>query len=230
MQAKMAERNIFIVEDEPKIAALLADYLHAAGFAARVFADGRLVVEAVRSSPPDAVILDLMLPVNDGMSLCRAIRKFSAVPVLMLTARIAEADVLAGLACGADDFVTKPFSASQVVARISALIRRAEGRVTANPENVKYLIDDAGQRAAWRGHWLTLSISEFQILSAMMKQPGRIFSRDQLLNQLGERAQESADRAIDSHIKNIRRKIAAVDPESNCVASVYGAGYRFEEQ
>ena len=216
------ERFVYIVEDEPKIAALLADFLSNAGFATRVFVDGRFVVDAVRSQPPAALILDLMLPVNDVMSLCRDIRRFSAVPVLMLTARVEEADILAGLACGADDFVTKPFSASQVVARITAMIRRAEGRVTSDPANVKYMIDEAGQRAAWRGHWLTLSTSEFQILSAMVKHPGRIFSRDQLLNLLGERAQESADRAIDSHM------LIAVDSDANCVASVYGAGYRFD--
>ena len=228
MPTMTPERFVYIVEDEPKIAALLADFLSNAGFATRVFVDGRFVVDAVRSQPPAALILDLMLPVNDGMSLCRDIRRFSAVPVLMLTARVEEADILAGLACGADDFVTKPFSASQVVARITAMIRRAEGRVTSDPANVKYMIDEAGQRAAWRGHWLTLSTSEFQILSAMVKHPGRIFSRDQLLNLLGERAQESADRAIDSHIKNICRKLIAVDSDANCVASVYGAGYRFD--
>ena len=224
----MTERLVYIVEDEPKIAALVSDYLRAANFNTRIFVDGRFVIEAVRTLSPDALILDLMLPVNDGMFICREIRKFSAVPVLMLTARVEESDILAGLACGADDFVTKPFSASQVVARIAALIRRAQGRLTTDPANVKYLIDDAGQRAAWHGHWLALSTSEFQILSAMMKHPGRIFSRDQLLNQLGDRAQESADRAIDSHIKNIRRKIAAIDAGATCVASVYGAGYRFE--
>jgi two-component system, OmpR family, response regulator BaeR len=228
MLVNMTERLIYIVEDEPKIAALLSDFLKGAGFATRVFIDGRFVIEAVRTQQPAALILDLMLPINDGMSLCTEIRTFSAVPILMLTARVEEADILAGLASGADDFVTKPFSASQVVARVSALVRRAEGRVTSDPSSVKYMIDEAGQRAAWRGHWLTLSTSEFQILSAMMKQPGRIFSRDQLLNQLGDRALESADRAIDSHIKNIRRKMNAVDPEANCVASVYGAGYRFE--
>jgi two-component system, OmpR family, response regulator BaeR len=226
----MTERCVYIVEDEPKIAALLNDYLRGAGFVTKIFVDGRFVVDAVRANPPAALILDLMLPVSDGMSICKEIRTFSAVPVLMLTARVEESDILAGLACGADDFVTKPFSASQVLARITALIRRAEGRVTTDPGSVKYMIDEAAQRVAWHGHWLALSTSEFQILKLMMKHPGRIFSRDQLLNQLGERAQESADRAIDSHIKNIRRKIATIDPEATCVTSVYGAGYRFEPE
>jgi two-component system, OmpR family, response regulator BaeR len=223
-----AARTVYIVEDDAKIAALLADYLRSAGFAVRIFADGRDVVTTVRSNPPDALILDLMLPASDGMTICAAIRKFSAVPILMLTALVGEPDILAGLDCGADDYVTKPFSAKQVVARVMVLIRRSEGRVTADPTALPYWIDDEGQRAAWRGHWLPLSASEFQILAAMMKHPGRIFSRNQLLDQLGDRAEESGDRAIDSHIKNIRRKVVAVDQHAKCIVSVYGAGYRFD--
>jgi two-component system, OmpR family, response regulator BaeR len=223
-----AARTVFIVEDDAKIAALVADYLRSAGFVVRIFADGRDVVATVRSNPPDALILDLMLPASDGMTICAAIRKFSTVPILMLTARVEESDILAGLDCGADDYVTKPFSAKQVVARVMVLIRRSEGRVMADPAALLYWIDDEGQRAAWHGHWLPLSASEFHILAAMMKHPGRIFSRNQLLDQLGDRAEESGDRAVDSHIKNIRRKIAAVDREAKCIVSVYGAGYRFD--
>lgn len=224
------QRTVFVVEDDAKIAALIADYLRDAGFAVRIFGDGRDVVAAVKTHPPDALILDLMLPASDGMSICTTVRKFSAVPILMLTARVEERDILAGLGAGADDYVTKPFSARQIVARIGALIRRAEGRTMADPLGRPYLVDDEGQRAAWHGHWLPLSHSEFMIIAAMMKHPGRIFSRDQLLDQLGERAQESGDRAIDSHVKNIRRKIAAVDPKAKCVVSVYGAGYRFDAE
>lgn len=223
-----AQRTVFVVEDDAKIAALIADYLRDADIVVRIFADGRNVVATVRSNPPDALILDMMLPASDGMTICSAVRKFSAVPILMLTARVDERDILAGFDCGADDYVTKPFSAKQVIKRVMALIRRAEGRVTADSAARLYWVDDEGQRVAWRGHWLPLSASEFQILAVMMKHPGRIYSRDQLLDQLGERAQESGDRAIDSHIKNIRRKIAAVDPDASCVASVYGAGYRFD--
>lgn len=222
------QRTVFVVEDDAKIAAVIADYLRDADFNVRTFADGRDVVAAVKTHSPDAVILDLMLPASDGMTICAAIRVFSAVPILMLTARVEERDILAGLSAGADDYVTKPFSARQIVARIEALIRRAEGRTTADPLSRPYLVDEKGQRAAWRGHWLPLSSSEFHILSVMMKHPGRIFSRDQLLDQLGERAHGSGDRAIDSHIKNIRRKIAAADPDASCIASVYGAGYRFD--
>ena len=222
------DRSIFIVEDDQKIAAVLADYITSAGHRPKIFPDGRSVVSSVRTSPPSAIILDLMLPASDGMTICRELRKFSAVPILMLTARTDEVDKLAGLTDGADDYVTKPFSAREVVTRVNALIRRYEGRVTNDPAASKYMIDDDGQRIAWRGKWLNLSASEYNILSTLMQHPGRVYSRDQLLDKIGEQALESGDRAIDSHIKNIRRKLTSADPGSICIESVYGAGYRFE--
>jgi two-component system, OmpR family, response regulator BaeR len=224
----MNPRTVFVVEDDPKIAAVLADYLRADGHAPRVFPDGRAVVAAVRATPPAAVILDLGLPGMDGMAICTAVRAFSAVPILMLTARVEETDRLQGLDTGADDYVCKPFAAREVIARINAMIRRAEGRLTRDPAAQPRMIDDDGRRVAWRGHWLDLSPSEFSILAAMMRAPGRVFSRDNLLDQLGDRAIDSGDRAIDSHIKNIRRKIEGVDPGAACVVSVYGLGYRFD--
>lgn len=222
-------RTVFVVEDDRKIAGVLVDYLHSAGYRTRLFPDGREVVAAARQDHPSAVVLDLTLPVGDGMSICAALRDFSTVPILMLTARVELKDRVGGLAVGADDYVSKPFSAAEVVARIGALIRRAEGRLTRDPASVPYLIDADRQRIAWRGTWLELSTFEFRILAAMMKQPGRVFTRDQLLDELGGAAQESGDRAIDTHIKNIRRKTAAVDPGATCIAAVYGSGYRFGE-
>lgn len=221
-------RIIFIVEDDQKIAALLADYFISAGHVPLIYPDGRSVVTSVRSSAPSAVVLDLMLPASDGMTICRELRKFSAVPILMLTARTDEVDKLAGLTGGADDYVTKPFSAREVVTRVNALIRRYEGRVTNNPAAHKFTIDNDGQRIAWRGNWLKLSASEFHILAALMRHPGRVYSRDQLLDKIGEQSLESGDRAIDSHIKNIRRKLTVTDSKAHCIESVYGAGYRFE--
>ncbi|WP_339826714.1 response regulator [uncultured Parasphingorhabdus sp.] len=223
------DRTIFIVEDDQKIAAILSDYFTSAGHQPQIFPDGRSVVSSVRSCPPSAIILDLMLPASDGMTICRELRKFSAVPILMLTARTDEVDKLKGLTDGADDYVTKPFSAREVVTRANTLIRRYEGRVTTDPAASKYLVDDAGKRIAWRGTWLKLSASEYNILSTMIQHAGRVFSRDQLLDKIGEQSLESGDRAIDSHIKNIRRKMASVDPETSCIASVYGAGYRFDD-
>jgi two-component system response regulator BaeR len=224
----VSTRTVFVVEDDSKIAAVLADYLCAGGHEARVFPDGRAVVAAVRDAQPAAIILDLGLPGMDGMAICAAVREFSAVPILMLTARVEEVDRLRGLDGGADDYVCKPFAAREVMARINAMIRRAEGRLTRDPATLPWLVDDDSQRIAWRGHWLDLSPSEFRILAAMMRMTGRIFTRDQLLDQLGDRALESGDRAIDSHIKNIRRKIVGVDESASCLASVYGVGYRFE--
>ncbi|APG62058.1 hypothetical protein LPB140_03640 [Sphingorhabdus lutea] len=223
----MTNRSIYIVEDDRKIAALLSDYLKNAGHDTKIFLDGRSVVSSVRSSPPSAIILDLMLPASDGMTICRELRKFSAVPILMLTARSDEIDKIAGLNDGADDYVTKPFSAREVVTRINTLIRRYEGRVTGDPSSSKYMIDDEGKRISWNGIWMKLSTSEFNILSTMMRRPGRIYSRDQLLDTISDQSLESGDRAIDSHIKNIRRKLHNIDPKDNSIESVYGAGYRF---
>ncbi|MEO8314318.1 MAG: response regulator [Pseudomonadota bacterium] len=220
-------RTVFVVEDDHKIAGVLVDYLHNAGYQTRLFPDGRGVVAAAREDSPSAVVLDLTLPVGDGISICAALREFSTVPILMLTARVELNDKVSGLAMGADDYVSKPFSAAEVVARVGALIRRAEGRLTRDPTSVPFMIDADRQRIAWQGKWLDLSAFEYRILAALMKQPGRVFSRDQLLDEIGTPAQESGDRAIDTHIKNIRRKIAAVDPDGNCVTSVYGSGYRF---
>lgn len=222
-------RFIYIVEDDPKISKILADYIESAGHQTRCFLDGRSVVSSVKKDQPAAVILDIMLPASNGLTLCTEIRKFSDVPILMLTARVEEIDKLKGLRDGADDYVTKPFSAQEVVARINALIRRAEGRVTNNPINKTYMVDSRGQRIAWFGEWLDLSPSEFRILAVMMKKPGRVFSRDELLNHLGDHATESGDRAIDSHIKNIRRKAAQIKNETPCITSVYGSGYRFDK-
>jgi two-component system response regulator BaeR len=222
-------RVVFVVEDDRKIADVLRDYLIADGYAPRLFADGSGVLAALEEAPPAAMILDLMLPGMSGFAICERARAFSAVPILMLTARVDEIDRLKGLGIGADDYVSKPFSAREVMARVAALIRRAEGRVTSVVAEARpYAVDEAGRRIAWRGHWLALSPAEYAITAAMMQQPGRVFSRDQLLDRLGERADTSSDRAIDSHIKNIRKKFASVDAGAACIASVYGTGYRFE--
>lgn len=223
------KRTVFVVEDEAKIAGVLRDYLKSEGHEPRIFSRGSGVVDAVHDDPPSAIILDLMLPDRDGMSICKSLRKFSAVPILMLTARVEESDKLAGLNDGADDYVCKPFSASEVVARVNAMIRRAEGQVTVDQAvNRPYAVDTLKRRVAWRGEWLPLSPAEYVIASAMMNQPGRVFSRDQLLDRLVERSEPSSDRAIDSHMKNIRRKVSSIDKAARCFASVYGVGYRFD--
>jgi two-component system response regulator BaeR len=229
MTARGARRTVVIIEDDPKIRAVLADYIAAAGHEPAAFSEGAAALKAIMEAPPAAIILDLMLPGLDGMAVCARVRQHCAAPILMLTAKVEEIDRLRGLDAGADDYVCKPFSAREVVARINALIRRAEGRVTrACAPPAGYMVDEVGMRAAWKGQWLTLSPTEYQILASLMRQPGRVFTREQLLDRSSDHFRDVNDRAIDSHIKNIRRKIAAVDPSSACVASVYGVGYRFD--
>lgn len=221
-----AEPHVLVVEDDPKIARLLVDYLQAAGLAAKQVADGVLAVQSVRQSPPAAVLLDLMLPGLDGIGVCRALRQFSDVPIIMLTARVDEVDRLLGLDTGADDYVCKPFSPKEVMARVKAQLRRTRGQLVAQP--VPWLVDVDAQRIAWRGQWLPLTPLEFRMLRLMLSRPGRVFSRAKLLDSLHDDLREVSDRAIDSHVKNLRRKIQAVEPGCDCIGSVYGVGYRFE--
>lgn len=221
-----APRRILVVEDDARIAQLLLDYLRMDGHQAQALADGALALSDIRRAPPDLLILDLMLPGLDGVSLCRAVREFSAVPILMLTARVDELDRLLGLNSGADDYVCKPFSPREVMARVQALLRRAEGRVAVSPR--AWAIDDAGLRLAWRGQWLQLTPLEFRMLRQLLSQPGRVFSRAQLLDSAHGDLRDVSDRAIDTHVKNLRRKLQAVRADDDCIASVYGVGYRFD--
>lgn len=219
-------RTVLVVEDDPKIAQLLVDYLTLEGYAARPVGDGITALRLVERERFDALLLDVMLPGLDGIALCRAVRRLSPVPILMVTARVEEVDRLLGLDTGADDYVCKPFSAREVVARVRAQIRRAEGRVGAGQP--PWVVDDAGQRIAWRGHWLPLTPVEVRLLRVFVSRPGRVFARAQLLDVLRADDRDVSDRAIDSHVKNLRRKIGAVDPDGEYIASVYGVGYRFD--
>ena len=221
-----AEPYVLVVEDDPKIAQVLVDYLHAGGLAARQVADGVLAVQTTRQHPPGVIVLDLMLPGMDGMAVCQAVRAFSDVPIIMLTARVDEADRLRGLDAGADDYVCKPFSPREVVSRVKAQLRRASGLLQVRA--VPWLVDDNTWRIAWRGQWLPLTPVEFRMLRQLLSQPGRVFSRAQLLGGLHDDLRDVSDRAVDSHVKNLRRKIQAADPSSDCLVSVYGVGYRFE--
>lgn len=220
---------IYIAEDEPKMAALLIDYLRAGGHATRWLADGREVVPAVRAHSPGLVLLDLMLPGRDGMAICRELRGFSEVPIIMLTARVEEADRLAGLDAGADDYICKtPFSPREVVARVNALLRRSRRQPAPDGAAAPFAIDDAGYRASLHGVALALTPVEFRLLQAFAGAPGRVFSRDSLLRHVHDDQRAVTDRAVDSHIKNLRRKLAAVTPEREWIHSVYGVGYRFD--
>ena len=221
-----ASTSILIVEDDPKIASLLRDYLTAAGYHVDCLANGSQALRQLRIAQPAALVLDVMLPGMDGVALCKAVRAFSTLPVLMLTAKVDEEDRLMGLDAGADDYVCKPFSPREVVARIRALLRRSDGL----PPGVAapWQIDQAGRRIAWRDHWLALTQVEYRLFQQLLQHPGRIFTRQQLLDAAHADTRDVSDRVIDSHIKNLRRKLQDIDPSCECVASVYGVGYRFD--
>jgi len=223
----VAKRRILVVEDEPTIAEILVDYLRHAGFTPRHLDNGRDALEAIRANPPDLVVLDIMLPGLDGMTVCREVRKFSAVPIIMVTARVEEIDRLMGLGVGADDYVCKPFSPREVVARVTTVLRRiGHGGDPMIPPLLE--IDDDAQRISISGERLDLTPTEFRLLRLLSSRPGRIYSRAQILDLAYMEDQDVSDRIIDSHIKNIRKKIAAALPGVDLIHSVYGVGYRFE--
>ncbi len=216
--------HVLVVEDEPKIAALLRDYLVAANYRASVLASGASAVEWVREHGPDAILLDVMLPGVDGLTICRNVRAFSTIPILMITARVEEIDRLLGLELGADDYICKPFSPREVVARVKAVLRRVGADVAASPPPIE--LDDERFEARVRGQALSLTPVEFRLLDKLVTQPGRVFSRQQLMQAAYRDHRVVSDRTVDSHVKNLRRKLVehGVDP----IASVYGVGYRFE--
>lgn len=213
---------IYIVEDEPELARLMADYVRAAGFAPTVFGDGAEALAAIRAGTPALIVLDLMLPGLDGLALCRAVRECSEVPIVMVTARVEEIDRLLGLDSGADDYLCKPFSPRELVARIRAILRRARVAESA------VAIDGARRRVTVHGHPLELTPTEFDLLAALARRPGQVFSRARLLELASQDKLDTLDRAVDSHIKNLRRKIALAAPGYDPIESVYGVGYRFE--
>jgi two-component system, OmpR family, response regulator BaeR len=219
-------RRILVVEDDPKISQLLVDYLVLDGFVTQITNNGAAALQMFREYYPALIILDYMLPGLDGISVCKAIRLESEVPILMLTARVDEIDRLLGLDSGADDYVCKPFSPREVMARVRSLIRRSD--VKGLDVSAIWQVDDAGLRIAWRRKWLTLTPVEFRLLRLLLSQPGRVFSRNQLLECAHTDTRDVIDRVIDSHMKNIRRKVDLVEKNAQCIASVYGVGYRFD--
>jgi two-component system, OmpR family, response regulator BaeR len=221
--------RILIVEDEPKLAALLADYLRPEGYLVEVIGNGLLVIDGVKRSAPDLILLDLMLPGRDGLSLCRELRGFSDVPIIMMTARIEEVDRLLGLDSGADDYICKPYSPREVVARVKAILRR-QRRNEASPADQSLVVDEAMLRATLHGKDLDLTLVEFRLLRTLSTMPGRVYSRDRLLDTLYDDGRVVTDRTVDSHIKNLRRKLEAAAPGHNPIRSVYGAGYSYEPE
>lgn len=218
--------KILVVEDEPRLAALLADYLRQAGYEPECVGDGLSVVPRVREHPPDLVLLDLMLPGKDGIEICKEIRSFSSLPIVMVTARVEEIDRLLGLELGADDYICKPFSPREVVARVKAVLRRAGGQPAMESRGLS--LDKDRCKATLHGRDLDLTVVEFQMLLFLAEHPGRIFSRVQLMDRIYPDRRVVSDRTIDSHVKKVRRKIEAAAPGEEWIRSVYGAGYKFE--
>ena len=217
---------ILIVEDEPKLAAVLLDYLAAADYPTLCLDNGLQVVPTVRARPPRLILLDLMLPGRDGMQVCQDLRGFSAVPIIMITARVEEVDRLLGLDLGADDYICKPFSPREVVARVKAILRRGPQLLSNTPPRL--LIDEAQYRASLDGVALDLTPLELRLLSTFARSAGRVFSRDQLLDKLYSDHRVVTDRTVDSHIRNLRRKLEQACPGETPIESLYGVGYRFQ--
>lgn len=225
-------KKILVVDDEPKIIQLTQDYLENAGFSVLSAGNGERALTVIQVEKPDLVVLDLGLPGMDGLDVCRSIRKTSNLPIIMLTARDEETDKLIGLELGADDYITKPFSPKELVARVRSVLRRSE---LAQEEREVIRVGDVTldlprMRVIVGGEEIELTATEFQLLQTLASQPGRIFTRAQLLNAVHGVAIESYERAIDAHIKNIRRKLEPVPREPRYIQTVYGVGYRFSDE
>ena len=220
---------ILVVDDEPKITRLARDYLEKSGFTVLTSGDGQQALTITRQERPDLIVLDLMLPGLDGLDVCRAIRRESDVPIIMLTARAEEADQLIGLELGADDYITKPFSPRALVARVRALLRRAQGDLLQEETLTEgdLVLDLRRKQLSLKGKIIHLTRSEFLLLETLAKHPGQPLSREKLLESLHDVVYDGVDRSVDSHIKNLRRKI---EPDSSApvyIQTVYGVGYTF---
>jgi two-component system alkaline phosphatase synthesis response regulator PhoP len=227
----MVMSKVLVVDDDPGIVKLVRAYLEQVGYEVAVAYDGKKAMQIARNDRPDLVILDLMLPEMDGWDVCRALRKESDVPIIMLTARVEESDKLIGLELGADDYVTKPFSPRELVARVRSVLRRAEG-IPARAERFSHAeitIDLSRHLVEVRGQSVDLTPTEFDLLATMMEDPGRAFTRSQLLESVQGYAYDGYERTIDVHIKNLRQKIEQEARNPQRIKTVYGIGYKFED-
>ena len=223
--------NIAIVEDEPRLASLLKDYLEKSDYSATVWTDGSEALAAFHDELPDLILLDLMLPGTDGLSICKELRKTSDVPIIMLTARVEEIDRLLGLEIGADDYICKPYSPREVVARAKAVLRRTLPHHEESSErqsNSKLLINQQSASVSVEGQSTSLTAVELKLLMALYQSPGRIYSREQLMKKIYDDNRIVSDRTIDSHIKKLRQKIEQLNPDLEFIHSVYGLGYKYE--
>lgn len=220
---------ILIVEDEPKIAEIMRDYLQQSGYATHWIDNGDNVDKWVRSNDPDLVLLDLMLPGKDGLTICRELRVHSQIPIIMVTARVDEIDRLLGLELGADDYICKPFSPREVVARVKATLRRVD-MMRADPASAYpgLSIDEDTFCASIGENVLDLTAVEFRLLALLASQPGRVYSRDQLMDNIYVDGRIVSDRTVDSHVKNLRQKIQTAIGSGDMIRSIYGVGYKLD--
>lgn len=216
--------SILIVEDEIKLASLLSDYLLQSEYSTHMIHEGNTAVDWVKENKPDAILLDLMLPGKSGIDICKEIRQFSSVPILMITAKVDEIDRLLGLELGADDYICKPFSPREVVARVKAVLRRASTMVENNTETL--VLDEHRFTVGFHQKEVSLTSVEFQLLKPLAEKPERIFTREQLMQNMYSDHRIVNNRTIDSHIKKLRKKLADISDGKDWIQSVYGTGYR----
>ena len=221
---------ILVVEDEPKLANLLQDYLQASGFTVVIEHDGAQVISTIQQNPPSLMLLDVMLPNKNGIDICREVRMFSSLPIVMVTAKVEEIDRLLGLELGADDYICKPFSPREVVARVKAILRRLEVTLPHQTPATGLHLDKEAYVASFSGKELDLTPVEFKLLQFLQSQPRKVFSRNSLLSELYDDHRIVTDRTVDTHIKNLRRKLDQADPTTEYITSVYGVGYKYDPQ
>jgi two-component system response regulator BaeR len=223
--------RVLIAEDDDQIAGVLLDYLVRENFSVQRVADGKDALRSILDDEPSVVILDVGLPGMDGIEVCRAARASSTVPILMLTALSSEEDRLTGLNCGADDYVCKPFSPREIVARVHAMLRRADPSLkVARPAQAGFIIGDAGDRVLYDGQPVPFTRIEERLFRAMATAPRRVFTREALINATSVELRDIGDRAIDTHIKNLRRKLKQLAPDRGFIHAMYGVGYYFEDK
>lgn len=222
-----SQAKILIVEDEIELSEIFRDYLIAENYEVTLMHSGEGVLEKIRTTSPDLLLLDLTLPDKDGLSICQEVRQFSDLPIIMVTAKIEEIDRLRGLNIGADDYICKPAKPREIVARVKAVLRRT--RVAPTQETMNRLqLNQSRYQAYWDGAAFELTPVEFRLLNLLAQDPGRVFSRNQVMNAIYEDERFVSGRSIDSHVKNVRRKLATLSKIKNPIKSVYGVGYKLE--
>jgi len=224
----MMKKLILIVEDEKKLANILIEYLNKDGFHTKHIASGSKVIPWVKKNDPDLILLDLMLPEMNGKQICQEIRTFSSLPIIMVTAMVEEIDRLIGLELGADDYICKPFSPKEVIARVKAVLRRSDPDYIKESHSSGFQVNPDHYSITLSGEKLDLTPVEFRLMSMFIEYPNRVYNRDQILNKVFDDGRIVLDRTVDTHIKNLRQKLKTVNPKSDYIRSIYGIGYSFE--